>query len=49
MKGAERGRGEEEAPAASSLFIWSFSFADKRKIGIGSFLIMSQSVPDMTF
>ena len=36
---AQRGRGEEEAPAASALFIWSFSFADERKIAIGSFLI----------
>ena len=43
-----RGRGEEEAPAASPLSISSFSFADERKIAIGSFLIMRQSLPDTT-
>ena len=43
-----RGRGEEEAPAASPLSISSFLFADERKIAIGSFLIMRQSLPDTT-
>ena len=45
------GGGEEvtEAPAANPLFIWSFSFARERKIAIGSFLIMCQSLPGTTF
>jgi len=38
-----------EAPAAKPLFISSFLFADERKIAIGPFLIMRQSLPDMTF
>jgi len=41
--------GVTEAPAANPLFIWSFSFARERKIAIGSFLIMRQSLPGTTF
>ena len=47
--GGGGGVGVTEAPAANPLFIWSFSFARKRQIAIGSFLIMRQSLPDMTF
>ena len=43
------GGGGTEAPAAKPLFISSFSFAGERKIAIGSFLIMRQSLLDMTF
>ena len=60
VAGARKGKGEgksgargpgkgKEAPAASPLFISSFSFAGERKIAIGSFLIMRQSLPDTTF
>ena len=38
-----------EGPAAKALFISSFSFADERKIAIGPFLIMCQSLSDTTF
>ena len=43
------GFGGTEVPAAKPLFISSFSFAGERKIAIGSFLIMRQSLLDMTF
>ena len=61
MAGSRKGKGEgksgahgawekeEEAPTASPLFILSFSLASKRKIAIGSFLIMHQSLPNTTF
>ena len=48
MLGGEGGGGTE-APAAKPLFISSFSFAGEQKIAIGSFLIMRQSLLDMTF
>ena len=48
-KGDARGGGGTEAPAAKPLFISSFSFAGERKIAVGSFLIMRQSLLDMTF
>ena len=41
------GGGGAEAPAAKPLFISSFSFAGERKIAIGSFLIMRQSLLDI--
>ena len=41
--------GGTEAPAAKPLFMSSFSFADERKIAIGSFLIVRQSLPHTTF
>ena len=41
--------GGTEAPAAKPLFMLSFSFADERKIAIGSFLIVRQSLPHTTF
>ena len=43
------GGGGTEAPAAKPLFMSSFSFADERKIAIGSFLIVRQSLPHTTF
>ena len=45
----EVGGGGTEAPAANPLFISSFLFAGERKIAIGLFLIMCQSLLDMTF
>ena len=45
----EGGGGGTEAPAAKPWFISSFSFAGERKIAIGSFSIMRQSLLDMTF
>ena len=59
MAGTRKGKGDRarvmlggggtEAPAAKPLFISSVSFAAKRKIAIGSFLIMRQSLLDLTF
>ena len=49
MRGQRWGEGGgTEAPAANPLFISSFSFAGERKIAIGSFLIMRQSLPHTT-
>ena len=46
---AGRGGWGTEASAANLLFISSFSFTGERKITIGSFLIMRQSLPGTTF
>ena len=48
-RGGGGGVGGTEAPAAKPLFISSSSFAGERKIAIGSFLIMRQSLLDMPF
>ena len=49
LGGGGRGAGGTEAPAAKPLFVSSFSFTGEQKIAIGSFLIMRQSLLDMTF
>ena len=49
MRDARGGGGGTEAPAVKPLFISSFSFAGERKIAIGLFLNMRQSLHDMTF